>query len=260
MFIAVYLDAIPASGSIAADWGGLMSASSKIRIGAAWVGIALLIFGGWCVIIVTYLVLYNTLESVAVPVSFGYAKDFSVEQWESGYFHAKGTYKNTSAVDDGDEMVPQTDDITCTTQSNTCTIAIASVFDNFLDLDVTIYDVATWSDKQIIFSDDSSICASSSFIIDRVSQSFNLVVRKKAKIPEYAQKSSLHPCDNLKDKDIALVDGFPVYWRLRERFEQRNGLYFHALLFVMNAAYFGCLLLWWRRWRYRRAALVTQAS
>ena len=196
-----------------------------------------------------YLAIYNMLESNAVPVSFGYTKDFSAEQWDSGYFHAKGSYKNTSAVEDGDEMVPQVDEITCTKQANTCTIAIADVYDHFLHLDVTTFDVETWNDKQITFFDDSSVCAVSSFTIDRTSLSFNILSRKKAVIPEYAQKSPLHPCDNLKDRNITLADGFPIYWHLRQRFEQRNGLYFHALLFVMNAAYFGGLLLWWRRRR-----------
>lgn len=237
-----------------------MAVGRNIKIGAAWVGIALLIFIGWCVIMTAYLTIYGTFESNAVPVSFGSTKDFSAEQWDGGYFHAKGTYKNNSAVEDGDEMVPQVDDISCIRQTNTCTIAIADVYDHFLNIDVTSYDVETWNDKQITFSDDSSTCASSSFTIDRASQSFNLMVRKKAVIPDYAQKSPLHPCDNLRDQNITLADGFPIYWHLRQRFEQRNGLYFHALLVVMNAAYFGGLFLWWRRRRHRRATLVAQAN
>jgi len=227
---------------------------SKIRFGAALVGIALLIFMGWCFVMAAYLTIYGTLESDAVPVSFGSTRDFSVYQWDRGYFHAAGTYKNNSAVEDGDEMVPQRDDITCIRQTNTCTVAVADVFDHFLNLDVTSYDIDNWDDKQITFSDDSSICASSSFTIDRASQSFNLMVRKKAVIPDYAQKSPLHPCDNLKDKNITLADGFPIYWHLRQRFEQRNGLYFHGLLLVMNTAYFGSVFLWWRRRRRRQVA------
>lgn len=231
-----------------------MAIGSKIKIGAAWVGIVLSIFIGWCVIMAAYLAIYGTFESNDVPVSFGSTKDFSAEQWDGGYFHAKGTYKNNSAVEDGDEMVPQVDDITCIRKTNTCTIAIADVYDHFLDLNVTSYDIESWNDKQITFSDDSSICVSSSFTIDRASQSLNLMQRKKSAIPDYAQNSPMRPCDNLKDENITLADGFPIYWHLRQRFEQRNGLYFHVLLLVMNAAYFGGLFLWWRRRRHRRAS------
>jgi len=237
-----------------------MAIDSKIKIGAVWLGIALLIAIGWCVTMAAYLAIYGTFESNAVPVSFGYARKFSAEQWDGGYFHAKGSYKNNSAVDDGDELVPQVNDITCIRQTNTCTIADANVYNHSLSLYVTKYDVESWNDKQIIFSDDSPICASTSFTIDRASQSFNLLVRKKAVIPDYAQKSPLHLCDDLKDQNITLADGFPIYWHLRQRFEQRNGLYFHALLFFMNAAYFGSLFLWWRRHRHRRAIIVAQAN
>ena len=199
-----------------------------------------------------YFTIYDTLESNAVPVGFGSTRDFEVERWDDGYFHAKGTFKNNSAAEDGDELVPQVDDIECLRRTNTCTIAIADVFDHFLNLDVERYDVTSWDDKQITFSDDGGICASASYSIDRASQSFNLMVRKKAVIPDYAQKSRLHPCDNLKDKNITLADGFPIYWHLRQRFGQRNGLYFHTLLVAMNAAYFGGLFLWWRRRQAKR--------
>jgi hypothetical protein len=237
-----------------------MAAGRNIKIGAAWVGIILLILIGWCVIMAAYLTIYGTLESNAVPVSFGSTKVFSSERWDSGYFHAEGSYKDNSAVEDGDELIPQVNDITCIRQSNTCTIATADVYDHFLNLDVTNYDVETWNDKQITFSDDSSICASSSFTIDRASQSFNVMVRKKALIPGYAQNSPLHPCDDQKDQNITLADGFPIYWHLRQRFEQRNSLYFHALLVAVNAAYFGGLYHWWRRRRHRRATSFCGAS
>jgi len=219
----------------------------KIRIGAKWLGLAFLIIIGWCVVMVAYLAMYGTLESDAVPVSFGSTRDFSIQQWDAGYFHANGTYKNNSAVEDGDELLPQVDDISCVKQTNTCTVAIADVFNHFLHLDVINYEIESWNDKEITFSDDSPVCTTSRFTIDRTSLSLNVMVRRKAVIPDYAKKSLLNPCNDLKDEDITLVDGFPVYWHLRQRYEQRNGLYFHALLLVMNATYFGGLYSWWRR-------------
>ncbi len=231
-----------------------MTTGSKIKIGAKWAGLAFLVLIGWCAVMVAYFGIYGAFEDNAVPVGFGSTKEFSASLWDQGYFHAKGTYKNNSAIEDGDEMVPQVDDITCVKQTNTCTIAVADVFDHFLNVDVTNYDIELWNEKQITFSEDSAVCATSNFTVDRGSESFNLMVRKKAAIPDYAQNSMLHPCDNLKDKNITLADGFPVYWHLRERFEQRNGLYFHALLLIINGLYFGALFLVWRRRHPRRTA------
>src|SRR5689334_4050403 len=98
-------------GAIMTQERGVMVIPSRIKSGANWVGIAFLILIGWCVVIAAYLAIYDAFEDRAVPVSFGSTKDFYDAQWDDGYFHAKGTYKNNSAINDGDELVPQVDDI-----------------------------------------------------------------------------------------------------------------------------------------------------
>lgn len=223
---------------------------SKLRRGARLACWGFLILVGWCAIMVTYFSAYDLVEDAYGPPYLP-SKDFTAELWDKGYFHAKGTYKNDLAVTDGDELVPEAIDITCVKETNTCTIAVADLWGHALNVDVTPNDIGTWTDRQIAFVDDSSICAVSTMVIDRTTQSVNLIVRKKAVIPEYAAKSPLHPCDGTMDKNITLAGGFEVYWHLKQRFEGRYALYFHLLLFAMNALYFGGIYWYWRQRKAR---------
>ncbi len=115
----------------------------------------------------------------------------------------------------------------------------------------------SWTDQQITFSDDSAICATNSYVIDRAAQTMTLLIRKKAVIPDYAAKSELHPCDNVKDANVDLADGFKVYWRAKKAFEAKNGLSFHAALLAINVLFFGAIAwLWQRRKASVRASTV----
>lgn len=209
-------------------------------------GWGLLVILGWLGIMALYFTVYGLIEQDAVPISLG-TRTFEVEQWDAGYFSAKGSYQNDNAVEDGDELPLQTEAVSCVKATNTCTIASADVYDHYLNVDLSSYDITAWTDKQITFGDDSAICATSTFIIDRTAQSMTLLARKKAIIPAYALNSPLHPCDKLKDKNISLANGFKVYWARRQAFELRNGLYFHIALAAMNLAYVGLIVWLWRR-------------
>ena len=134
---------------------------------------------------------------------------------------------------------------------NTCTVATADVFDRYLDLDVTYLDIASWTDKEITVTDDTPICVTNSYVIDRAAQTVTLLVRKRAVIPDYALNSTLHPCDVIKDANIDLADGFKVYWRKKTEFEAQNGLYFHLVLVGMNGLFLGAIVWLWRK---RKAA------
>ena len=169
-----------------------------------------------------------------------------------GFFQAKGALKNDAAVESGDELPPEAAYISCSKSTNTCTVTTADVFDHFLNLDSTDYDIETWNEHQITFKTDFAVCATSSYAIDREAETFTLTVRKKAIIPVYALQSPLHPCEGKVDEDISLAGGFPVYWHLLKAYEQRNGIYFHLALVALNVAYFAGVL-WIARLRRRRA-------
>ncbi len=227
-----------------------MTVREKAIWGAILFGKALLIVIGWCVIMAFYFVTYAQIEGNAVPVMVP-TMSFTPEMWNDGYFSAKGSWENSSATEPGDRMILGTVDVSCNKSSNTCTVSSADVFDSYLNLDVTHYDIDTWDDRFITFHDDSSICANDAFVIDRNGRTVNLAARKKTKIPDYALKSSLHPCDGKIDKNVTLVDGFKVWEQERHDFEGKNAIYFHAFLFVLNAAYF--VFAWWFIRRKRKS-------
>jgi hypothetical protein len=229
---------------------------AKFKLAAATMGWGLLALAGWIAIMALYFTSYNLIEQNAVPVTVG-LRDFEVGQWSNGYFYARGSYENESAVLPGDELPLQTNEIKCDRSTNTCTIASADVFDGYLNLNFDAFDIGSWTDNQITFSDDGAICATSSYVIDRASESFTQIVRKKSVIPDYALKSPLHPCDNFKDMKITLADGFKVYWHKKTAYEGRNGIYFHLALVIMNIAYI-TLLVW--LWRKRRRAMIFVAD
>lgn len=236
-----------------------MSGAGKIKTGAITFGRFVLILLGWCLVMAAYLTTYNQFESNALPVTLG-PKDFSAEQWDNGFFHTKGALQNKAAINPGDEMVPGVTNVDCVKSTNTCTISTADVFDGFLNLDVTSYDIDAWSGDVIRFSDSTSICVDAVYVINRVGQTFSIISHKKAVIPDYALKSPLHPCDKIEDRNVTLEDGFQVYWHLRQNYEQRNGIYFHALLVAMNVAYFAAVAWTWRRNRRRKAARLASAD
>lgn len=202
----------------------------------------------WCALNSLYLAAYKLFEENAVPVSLP-PKSFSTEFWDRGYFKASGSFENQSAIDPGDDVLPQADSVTCAKESSTCTVATADIFDRYLNLDVSQFDISSWTEQQITFADDSPICVTNSYVIDRAAQTMTLLVRKRAVIPDYAAKSDLHPCDNIKDANINLGDGFKVYWRARTGFEARNGFYFHVALIGTNLLFFGAVIWLWRRRR-----------
>jgi hypothetical protein len=227
-----------------------------MKAGAITLGRAVLIFLGWCLLMIGYLLVYGAFEQQAVPVILP-LREFSTQLWDRGYFHAKGSYRNESAIDAGDDIITGTTDITCTRSTLTCTVAVATVSDGFLNIDTDRYTDVNWDEQQITFSDDSATCATSSFVIDRASQSMNLLIRKKAAIPDYAKNLPLQVCKNLRDKAITLADGLQVYQHKIDNYERANGFKFHILLAALNVGYFALVgWLWRRRQRWPAVADV----
>lgn len=202
---------------------------------------------GWCLIMVSYFSVYDLFERANGPISVGSSKYFDANNWDNGYFFATGSLSNESAVTPGDELVLGTTRISCNRANNNCTITTASVFDGFLSLDVSDFDIEEWGKRYITFSDNSAICDEQYYTVDRVTQSFNYLSKKKEPIPDYAIKSPLKPCDNVATMNVSLKDGFPVYWKRLKAYEQANGIYFHTALVLINVAYAVLVFYLWRR-------------
>ena len=200
----------------------------------------------WCAMMLLYFKAHDLIEQDSVPLMLQ-SKVFSTQSWDQGYFHASGAFENQSAVDPGDELLPQGNDLTCLKETKTCMLATGSIFAGFLNVDSSQFDITSWTDQQITFVDDSPICVTNAYVVDRAAQTMTLLIRKRAVIPDYAAKSELHPCANIKDANIDLADGFKVSQRARTQFGTRNGIYFHAVFLAMNVLFFVAIYWLWRR-------------
>lgn len=212
----------------------------------------LLIGLGWCLVMVIYATTYQQLQFNASPVTMTPFLDFQTESWDQGYFHAKGSLQNDNARDDGEELVLLTVDVSCQKDHNQCTVATADYFDSAVNLDVTPYDIERWDDNEITWSDSSSICANNTYVINRKAQTFTISVRKKDPIPDYARKSSLHPCDHMSEGNQSLVSGAKTNEQKRRAFDRANGFYLHLYLVALNLAYIGFIYWMLRRRQARR--------
>lgn len=201
---------------------------------------------GWLLIMALYLGAYDLLEHRAVPVAAG-GKTFWATNWDQGYFSAEGSLSNEDASTPGDELVFGTTKIICVRDRLICSISTASVYHGFLSLDVSDFTDVVWTDRNITFEDKSSICAEQYYTVDRVAETFAYLSKRKAVIPDYALKSPLKPCQNIKEMHVSLKDGFPVYWKLIKTYENANGLYFHIVLVIANLLYATVVVLLWRR-------------
>jgi hypothetical protein len=202
-----------------------------------------------------YFAIYEAFESSAVPVLLP-PMSFGDVSWDQGYVELQGSLKDDAATSPGEELPLQTTYVVCVKSAMLCTVAMANVLDGYMGLDNSTYDIASWTNNQITFDNDLPICATQHFEINRSAKTFTMTGRKRAIIPDYALKSPLHPCAGRIDKTLTLTDGLQVYWHKEHAFEQRNSLYFHILLLVMNALYVFGLYRLWRWWRDRN---VTQA-
>jgi hypothetical protein len=205
------------------------------------IGWSLLALVGWVAILVVYSISYNLIEQNAIPFT-PTLRYFEVYRWRDGYFHAKGSYQNQSYREGGDEFPLGSQEINCDKSAGKCNIASAYLYNKYLDIDILSLDIKSWTDKQIIFVDDSAVCATNTYVVDRAAESFALIVRKKALIPEYARKSPLKPCNNIKYKKLILGDGLEVYRRKKIAFEEIYSLYFRVVLVIINIGYFVSLI------------------
>ncbi len=172
---------------------GVFSVKTNIKTVGATGPRLFAILMGWCLLMTIYFSVYDLLERNSVPVAVG-SKDFETTNWDKGYFSASGSLANENAVTPCDELVLGTSKIRCVRDTKTCTISTATVYSGVLGLDISDYDIKEWSNRFIYFDDKSSICAEQYYVVDRVTQAFSYLSKRKDVIPDYALKSPLKPC------------------------------------------------------------------
>lgn len=189
------------------------------------------ILTGWFCLIACYFHIYQTFENLAVPVSVAPFKDFEDVRWEQGYVYLAGSLASDSS-DSRDKLPLQTSKIVCSKEDKTCRIATASVFDRQVSVDEDSYDIKEWTDRFIYFEDPSPICVTNYYTINRTAKSFEVVSKKKTDVTNQF-------CDRIpkEDKFISLKAGFDVWQASINDYENKNGIYFHLLLAVMNLVY-----------------------
>ena len=187
----------------------------------------LVVLIGWLCIMVAYSSIYDAFEKNAIPVSVTPFKDF---YWDGGYVFLAGSF--ASDTPESDEELPlQTSKITCLKKTGTCDVATAKIVSDQVSVDDHTFDIKEWTDQFIAVDDDSPICSTQHYIINRAAESLQIVSKKKSAVTEAACKISLD------EQHISLKKGWDVYWGKVQDYERKNSIYFHLLIVSMNVAY-----------------------
>src|SRR5262249_17801485 len=108
---------------------------------------------------------------LAVPVTpSGDGKVF-VNLWDRGYVSANGTW-----VIDQDRMADpiNVSNVSCVRNENICYDAQARIsrgsFDSYLYSDLERYPIVRWDDSTVQFQNDSTVCVTYIYVIDRATQ------------------------------------------------------------------------------------------
>ena len=126
---------------------------------------------------------------------------------------AKGTWTREGVTESSKIAFPlQTSRIMCYREERRCLVATAVVgFGNMLDADLQQYEIESWSDTTIVFTDDG-LCTATVYTIDRKTKSVNGVGHR---LNESYCKSSLATTE--ESWSLHLTDGFKVYWDERRK-------------------------------------------
>jgi hypothetical protein len=115
--------------------------------------------------------------------------------------------------------------------TKTCRIATATIVSNQVAVEDETFDITNWNNQTISFDNDSPICSILHYTINRATKSLQILAKKKQGVTEAGCKSYSD------EQNISLRKGWDVYWTKVQDYERKNGIYFHLLLTVMNAAY-----------------------
>jgi hypothetical protein len=102
---------------------------------------------------------------------------------DGSYVYLAGTLAN-DATESGDKLLLQTSKITCQRDEKICRIATASVFNHQVSVDDDSFDINAWTDRVISFESSAALCFTDYYTIDRATQSFTLISKKKDDVPD----------------------------------------------------------------------------
>jgi hypothetical protein len=126
---------------------------------------------------------------------------------------AEGTWTRSGLTEESSLAYPlQTSHIVCSRPEHTCTEARASVSGNLLMADLVEYEIESWSDAAIVFTNDSP-CAVEVFTIDLNTEA---VTGAGHPVNEDSPLCRMSPQQE-KHWNYRLADGFKVYWELRQK-------------------------------------------
>jgi hypothetical protein len=167
--------------------------------------------------------LLNMYVDTLVPVSLSPFLD--VIPTGDNFVEVNGTWTRTDLTNDTIMNPLQTSRIDCNKQERKCTEATASVSGKLLMLDLTTYDIQSWTPTSITFGDSEdndplhTACASETYTIDLATKTVSGAGHSTNQdINKWCKASKISGMSGSKDNwTLLMSNGFNVYWELRKK-------------------------------------------
>lgn len=170
-----------------------------------WVGFGLAALAIW----IGVAALAIAVQQSRVPVSLPTAGKMS--SYSKDYVKVSGTW-----VIEGDKQAYplQTTEISCERELKRCTSATGNVMGgDILNVFIDFYDIVSWEQSRVVFTDDNPNCVQYIYTIDFVSKSVNGVRQKRKAGPNLPEE-----CAGLNQElRLSLKDGYKEYKQLQEQ-------------------------------------------
>lgn len=172
--------------------------------------VAFCVLSGIVVLLFCTLAVLNLYVDTKVPVGLSPLKD--VTRAGDDLVAAEGTWIRTDLDDDTIANPLQTSRIECSKQERRCVEAKASVSGNVLLADLVRYDIQSWTDNAVVFTEEAP-CAAAVYTIDLNTQAVSGAGHLTNQDTTYCKM-------NLGSKEswsLLLTRGFDVYWEQRQK-------------------------------------------
>jgi len=163
----------------------------------------------------------NMILDLRVPVAL--PPSVMVIKGNDNYVTVEGTWARTDLTNDSIANPLQTSRIVCVKSENHCYQSTASVstnpttagFNSILLTDFDEYQVTSWTENSIIFSDEA-LCAITIYTIDLNTETVSGAGHKIKEDTQFCHNLASSPASH-EHWGFLLKNGFDVYWEMRQK-------------------------------------------
>jgi hypothetical protein len=151
----------------------------------------------------------NLYVDTEVPVSLSLFKN--VRKTGDGFVAVEGTWTRTDLSGDTIAFPLQTSKIECSKQERMCVEAKAYVSGNLLEADLARYDIQSWTDNAVVFTEVEG-CATTVYTIDLNTE----VVSGAGHLTNQDTTFCKMNLGSSENWSLLMTTGFNVYWEVRK--------------------------------------------